>query len=118
MRTYMKRGGALFLTLVLLLQMFPAFAVQLTSDAYSEELYQGLTYTEESFDNTDGDNVNAFVIEVDQSEESTLTFVAGSPNDEQPLEPRQRRSTAAMYWQQSMPTFSIWEMTVQSSLAA
>ena len=85
MKQTMKRCASLFLALVLTLQLFVAVPVSAADPDTGVDITSGVTYTETTFENTDAQNCNAFLITVDTEANSDLTFVAGSPNDERPL---------------------------------
>ncbi|MDR0571019.1 MAG: phosphodiester glycosidase family protein [Clostridiales Family XIII bacterium] len=84
------RTLGLLLALVMALGLLPSYALA----AGPEELYDGLIYRQESFLNASGQNVNAFVVEVDLG--SSLTFAVGVPNDSVPLAPGAQQTVSGM----------------------
>lgn len=96
MKHSLKRFASLSLAVVLTMQVFSVAPLQVAAvDSQGiQELYKGLTYEAQSFENTDDANVNAFVITVDTAANQNLAFVAGSPNDEQPLKEGLQQTTS------------------------
>lgn len=96
MKHSLKRFASLSLAVVLTMQVFSVAPLQVAAvDSQGiQELYKGLTYEAQSFENTDDANVNAFVITVDTAANPDLAFVAGSPNDEQPLKEGLQQTTS------------------------
>lgn len=96
MKHSIKRFASLSLAVILTMQVFSVAPLQVAAEdpQGKQELYEGLTYEEQSFENTDNANVNAFVITVDTTANPDLVFVAGSPNDERPLKEGLQQTTS------------------------